>query len=41
MFLIQQLLETFFGFLARKTDFYTGTSPEESKKVCMHKNVAQ
>ena len=28
-----QLLDTFFGFLARKTDFYTGTSPEEVEKV--------
>ncbi|KAA0190830.1 hypothetical protein HAZT_HAZT007487 [Hyalella azteca] len=31
------LLETFFGFLARKTDFYTGTSPEESKKTLLEK----
>ncbi|XP_018010865.1 nuclear migration protein nudC isoform X2 [Hyalella azteca] len=34
---VLDLLETFFGFLARKTDFYTGTSPEESKKTLLEK----
>jgi len=34
---VLQLLETIFGFLARKTDFYTGTSPEESEKILLEK----
>lgn len=32
---IQELLSTFFSFLARKTDFYTGASSEHSKKLLL------
>ena len=30
---IVQLLNTFFGFLGRKTDFYTGVNRGEAEKV--------
>lgn len=38
---ISKLLDTFFGFLRRKTDFYTGVDGGEAKKVVLeafHKN---
>jgi len=34
---VLELLETIFSFLARKTDFYTGTSKEESEKLLLQK----
>ncbi|XP_005107140.2 nuclear migration protein nudC [Aplysia californica] len=34
---IQDLLDVFFGFLARKTDFYSGTGAEQGKKMVLAK----
>ena len=30
------MLDCIFGFLARKTDFYTGGGKEAAEKVCLH-----
>jgi len=34
---VLELLDTIFSFLARKTDFYTGTSKEDSEKLMLQK----
>lgn len=34
---IDQLLDTFFGFLGRKTDFFTGAKKGEAEEIVLHK----
>jgi len=34
---IKELLDNFFGFLARKTDFYAGTGSDQGKKMILEK----
>jgi hypothetical protein len=35
---IEKLLETFFGFLRRKTDFYTGVGSDSAREAVLKGN---